>query len=228
MTQPETLPAKLWRYTFVGFSRLGEALGWDWLTYNWGVTRSFHQGAVEHAPKVVQALLDTFPEAKSVADVGCGTGVYARTLMDRGVRATACEYSPRGRRKAQAQGVVCHSFDVSIDDSGMPGGPYDLAMSLEVAEHVPASLADRFVNYLVNTSRLIVFTAAQPGQGGIGHVNEQPKEYWARKFEQRGYRLDERSSERIADRLRALEAPPYLPANVMVFRRDPPGQEASS
>ncbi|MDX2116485.1 MAG: class I SAM-dependent methyltransferase [Planctomycetota bacterium] len=215
----ETLPAKLWRYAFVSVSRVGEKLGVDWLTYNWGVTRSFHQGALENAPRVVQAITETFPAVRSVADVGCGTGVYTRRFIDKGLAAVACEYSPRGRRKAQQQGVTCHPFDVSKDDSGMPGKPYDLAMSLEVAEHVPEFLADAFVAYMCNTSDLIVFTAAYPGQGGIGHINEQPRSYWIAKYNARGFTLDEPATQNMARRLTQLGAPPYLPTNMMVFRR---------
>jgi hypothetical protein len=32
-----------------------------------------------------------------------------------------------------------------------------------------------------------MFSAAVPGQGGEHHINEQPLEYWRRKFAQRGY-----------------------------------------
>jgi SAM-dependent methyltransferase len=220
---PETLPAKLWRYTFVAAARIGERLGWNWLIYNWGVTRSFHQGAMKDAPKVVRAVTEAFPSARRIADVGCGTGVYTLRFREAGLDAVACEYSRRGRERARALGVTCHPFDVAADDSGMPGAPYDLAMSLEVAEHVPAALADNFVRYITRTSDLIVFTAAQPGQGGIGHINEQPREYWIERFRAQGFRLDDQASARLAARLLELDAPPYLPRNMMVFRREGAG-----
>lgn len=218
----ESIPAKLWRYTFVSFSRIGERLGWDWLTYNWGVTRSFHQGALVHAPKAVKAIIEMFPDVKSIADVGCGTGVYTRNFSDKGLRAVACEYSPRGRRKAQEQGVTCHPFDVSKDDSGMPGGPYDLAMSLEVAEHVPGFLADNFVNYMTGSSDLVVFTAARPGQGGLGHINEQPQGYWIERYAARGFALDAAVSAKLAERFAQLGCPDFMCQNMMVFRRRAP------
>lgn len=217
----ETLPARLWRYAFVACARVGERLGIEWMIYNPGVTRSFHQGALRDAPKVVKAVTEQFPRVKTVADVGCGTGVYSLNFNRAGLRATACEYSPRGRSYAQRQGITCHPFDVSKDDSGMPGRPYDLAMSLEVAEHIPGALADHFVRYMAGSSDLIVLTAARPGQGGIGHINEQPKGYWIEKFRARGFALDQEASGRLAARLAELEAPGYLSENMMVLRRSP-------
>ena len=67
------------------------------------------------------------------------------------------------------------------------GRRFDLVQSLEVAEHLPAHLADRFVADLVAHGDVILFSAAVPHQGGEHHVNEQPPEYWRRRFADRGY-----------------------------------------
>src|SRR5690606_11269946 len=64
---------------------------------------------------------------------------------------------------------------------------FDLAMSLEVAEHLPAAAADSFVSLLTSTADCVFFSAAIPGQGGVSHLNEQPHRYWAEKFARRGY-----------------------------------------
>jgi hypothetical protein len=32
----------------------------------------------------------------------------------------------------------------------------------------------------------LIFTAAQPGQGGVGHINCRKKEYWLNKFVAKG------------------------------------------
>ena len=65
---------------------------------------------------------------------------------------------------------------------------YDMAMSLEVAEHLPEESADGFVKGLCMSSDIVLFSAAHPGQGGDGHINEQPKEYWIEKFAQHNYK----------------------------------------
>jgi hypothetical protein len=65
---------------------------------------------------------------------------------------------------------------------------FDLAISLEVAEHLPPECADAFVRTLVGLAPVVLFSAAVPGQGGTLHLNEQWPSYWAGKFEMQGYR----------------------------------------
>jgi hypothetical protein len=64
---------------------------------------------------------------------------------------------------------------------------YDLALSLEVAEHLPASQAQAFVQTLCEAADRVVFSAAIPGQGGRHHVNERWPFYWSELFDGFGY-----------------------------------------
>jgi hypothetical protein len=64
---------------------------------------------------------------------------------------------------------------------------YDLACSLEVAEHIPQAQAANFVSLLAQAAPVVLFGAAIAGQGGPGHVNEQRQAWWAALFAQRGY-----------------------------------------
>src|SRR5690606_34222821 len=64
---------------------------------------------------------------------------------------------------------------------------YDMAISLEVAEHLPESAADTFVESLTSHASIILFSAAIPQQGGQYHVNEQWPNYWNEKFKKRGF-----------------------------------------
>lgn len=66
---------------------------------------------------------------------------------------------------------------------------FDLALSLEVAEHIEPNAANIFCDNLTKMSDVIVFSAAIPKQGGTGHVNEQWASYWVEKFQRRGYRV---------------------------------------
>jgi hypothetical protein len=67
------------------------------------------------------------------------------------------------------------------------GRPFDLAVSLEVAEHLPAAAAPAFVTWLVSAAPVVLLSAAIPGQGGVNHLNEQWPGYWAEQFGARGY-----------------------------------------
>jgi hypothetical protein len=67
------------------------------------------------------------------------------------------------------------------------GRKFDLVQSLEVAEHLPESSAETFVQTLTRHGDIILFSAAVPYQGGEHHVNEQPPEYWRKLFAARGF-----------------------------------------
>jgi len=154
-------------------SKLGERVGSDALIYNPGVFWHFHGMAKANAPPFADELLSFAPDTRSIADVGCGSGAYAAEFNRRGLHVWAGEYAATGRWLAHRQGLTPHRFDVT-DPSTHPGKTFDLAYSIEVAEHLPDALADRFVGFLVRMSGLLVVTAAVPGQGGHGHINEQP------------------------------------------------------
>jgi len=64
---------------------------------------------------------------------------------------------------------------------------FDLAISLEVAEHLPENRAGIYVDSLVELSDFVLFSAAIPWQMGIGHINEQWPEYWEALFKDRGH-----------------------------------------
>src|SRR4029077_19644174 len=64
---------------------------------------------------------------------------------------------------------------------------FDLVVSLEVAEHLPADCSSGFVDALTRLGPVVLFSAAAPYQGGAQHVNEQWPEYWAKLFSRKGY-----------------------------------------
>ncbi len=64
---------------------------------------------------------------------------------------------------------------------------FDLVICLEVAEHLKKERAEGFIDDLTRLGDCILFSAAIPGQGGEGHINEQPLSYWLHIFEEKGY-----------------------------------------
>jgi len=65
---------------------------------------------------------------------------------------------------------------------------FDLAICLEVAEHVPQSAAATLVESLTSAAPIVVFSAAIPGQGGTNHSNEQWQDFWVAEFAKQGYK----------------------------------------
>jgi hypothetical protein len=62
---------------------------------------------------------------------------------------------------------------VDLERPPAPDRRFDLAMSVEVAEHLAPATADGFVTLLTALAPVVLFSAAIPGQGGVEHVNEQ-------------------------------------------------------
>jgi len=202
-----------------GLTSVGEVLGWDWLIDNPLVYFGFARATRRNAPVLVQAIKDCLPQVHRIVDVGCGTGAFLAWFRKAGVDAIGVEFAARLRARCARKGLTVYPFDVSQNTPSPPGIPFDLALSTEVAEHIPPEFADAMVAYICQLSDLVVFTAAHPGQGGTGHVNEQPRQYWIDKFTGRAMDLDEQGTAAIAAKLQASPAFPYLRENLSVFRR---------
>jgi len=142
------------------------------------------------AREIVPLLLSAIP-ARSVCDVGCGTGTWLSEFMKHGVTdVTGLDgaYVPRSLLEIPEQNFLTVDLR-DCEVCRVVGRRVDLALSLEVAEHLPRERAADFVAELVSLAPVVAFSAAIPGQGGVGHINEQWQDYWARLFRERGYEV---------------------------------------
>jgi SAM-dependent methyltransferase len=154
----------------------------------------------------------------SVLDVGCGTGTLLVSLRARGVPGIGLEYSRAALRVCLRRGLDVRRFDLERDRLP-PLGRFDVVISTEVAEHLPASCADRYVDVLCAAADVVVFTAATPGQGGHDHVNEQPHDYWMAKFRARGFSFQEQRSLQWRAVWDARQTQSWYHRNLMLFHR---------
>lgn len=212
------------RYFFYGvgrrLSRIGERLGVQWLTYNPFHFWHFHEHAVANAPAVIDSMIDIFPTVRTVLDVGAGSGGFAAEAKRRGLDVAACENSAAGRKIARSQGLDVLTFDLTLKQPSLTRPPYDLAYCFEVAEHLPPALGESLILFLTLQAPLIVFSAAHPGQGGTGHINEQSKEHWIGRFERLGFSLDHDSTESLKENFRLRSTPArWFHTNTIVLRK---------
>jgi len=136
-------------------------------------------------PIALSVVRDLDP--KTLLDVGCGTGAILAAFAARGVEVTGLEYSEAALRYCRARSLKVYKIDLESKASVPFTSLFDIVVSMEVAEHLPGRMADRFVRLLTSYGGVVIFTAAIPGQGGNDHVNEQPHEYWVEKFAKRGF-----------------------------------------
>jgi len=191
-----------------------EAYGSEfWDFHDTGDWDGFARVVLRHAP------------ARAVVDVGCGDGklLAAVARAAPGTRVLGVDSSPTALRVARGRGVETRALDLAavsrrqVREVCRELGAFDLAVSLETVEHFPPWHSAKLLR-LVTVAPLVVFSAAQPGQGGTLHVNERPVEHWVRRFRRLGYAL---SAENEAFRagVRALDLPPWYGANVNLFVR---------
>lgn len=124
---------------------------------------------------------------RSAVDFGCGLGTWLSVLQEQGVDEIQ---GLDGAWVNEALLEIPKEAFREVDFEGETidcGRRYDLAISLEVAEHISESSAARFIGSLTAASDFVLFSAAIPLQGGRGHVNEQWPDYWAELFGQRGF-----------------------------------------
>ena len=122
-----------------------------------------------------------------MVDVGCGTGTWCAEFLEQGVR-TVLGVDGAYVDKSQLM-IPPGSF--LARDLAAPlrlDRTFDLAISMEVAEHLPPERGASFVDDLTRLAPIVLFSAAIPGQGGTSHVNEQWPSYWDGLFRKRGFR----------------------------------------
>lgn len=145
-----------------------------------------HNRTVYSARKVLPIVLDVLPEVRSAIDFGCGVGTWLSVLKENGVETISGLDGPwveQNLLEIPQEDFRQINFEETIDVDTK----YDLAMTLEVAEHLTPESAAGFVDTLIRASDFVLFSAAIPFQGGRGHFNEQWPEYWAQLFAERGY-----------------------------------------
>lgn len=199
-------------------SQVGQKFGIHILTYNYFVMRSFHDEGKKNAPLIFNPIIRHFPEAKRFMDVGSGSGVFAAELERRGGRVLALENSPHGRKLANQQGVRCVAFDLNCIPPAVVEESFDLIYCFEVAEHLPADLGDKLVDFIASFHVPVIFTAAPPGQGGTGHINEQLQQYWIDRFARFGLSYDKSLSQTLSREFDFAGASSWFGRNVCVFR----------
>lgn len=141
-------------------------------------------GSLSSAKAVVPVIVDQVAP-HSVVDVGCGLGTWLTVFRELGVSDVLGldgDYVPQDMRMIPPEQFK--SVDLSKPVS--LARAFDLAISIEVGEHLPESAAETFVESLTRMAPVVVFAAAVPLQGGTNHVNEQWPAYWARLFGKHG------------------------------------------
>ena len=155
--------------------------------YDESFFEEMNDDVLRSAKTVVPAVLKMV-QPKSIIDVGCGLGTWLSVFHAHGVDTIlGIDGDYINRAKLLIPSTCFTPIDLTKPFAIQQR--FDLAVSLEVAEHLPVACASQFVESLCRVAPAILFSAAVPGQGGTHHVNEQWPEYWRQLFASQGFRM---------------------------------------
>ena len=141
-----------------------------------------------HSARIFLSYVFQIWSPRSVIDYGCGLGTWLKACKELGVqRLVGLDGNWVKPEMLLDQSIEFRTTNLQLD---VPlEERYDLAMSLEAAEHLPTEAGERFVRSIIRASDAVIFSAAFYGQPGTDHINTRPHSYWANMFLANGYKL---------------------------------------
>lgn len=179
--------------------------------YNWGL---MVQEESPMALRLAEWLNEFAHDEMTLCDLGSGPGHFAEAIESRTpiqVDAYDIEF--------QSKDVL--PLDLTKDSVSNCGLPYDIALCLEVAAHIEERFARDVVMNVCNSihpkTGMVIWSAARAGQGGVGHVNCKPPEYWLRLFHEEDMRLCVKETANLIEFMKRGPHMGWFVRNVMVL-----------
>ncbi|MDR1455123.1 MAG: class I SAM-dependent methyltransferase [Tannerella sp.] len=171
---------------------------------------------IESVNIVLSEAMKVLPEIRSAIDFGCGVGTWLAGLQSCGVKEIRGLDGAWVKKELLVIPEECFT-ETDFDGEIQLDRKYDLAVSIEVAEHIWAKSAKNFIRTLTSASDMVLFSAAIPFQGGDNHVNEQWPAYWNSLFNENGFIAVDCLRRRLWNRMDVLE---FHRQNIMLFVRE--------
>lgn len=153
----------------------------------------------------------------SVVDIGCGSGIFLWDFMSDGKEVLGIDFEENAR-KMLGEDFIQGDLSESITFQKK----YDLALSIEVVEHIDKQFEKTVIENIAKSSDLFLFSGAKPGQVGENHINCGTKAHWLNLFSHHGvYFWGEKTGELLSfmKRESEFEKCPWLIENLMILRR---------
>jgi hypothetical protein len=134
---------------------------------------------------LVWAHLAEHFQFNSVVDVGAGVGAWSRAAleMDKAVTSIDGEWVAGIPGKFERLNYIFQDLNNQVASAS----PHDVAVCVEVAEHLLPERSPGFVADLCKLAPVVIFGAALPRQGGAGHINCRPHSFWIKTFAEKNY-----------------------------------------
>lgn len=152
--------------------------------------------AFDHDWHLQNLFLDVAPfrflvehlEARSILDLGCGSGLYPRLYLQLGV----ADVVGVDGLATQATFLTAENYiEADLQKPLALRRKFDLVVCLEVVEHLaPDTTSIAFDTITDHASDTILFSMAEPGQPGNGHINCMKISSSLQLFAERGWHPD--------------------------------------
>ena len=165
---------------------------------------------------VANIALEAF-QPKSVIDIGAGDGIWSATIARLGSPEliTAVDLPGSTFRVLKNLSADVEYVTLNFENEMLPNRSiYDLAICVEVIEHISSNRALLLLDWISENCRTIIFSGATPGQGGTHHINEQSQSYWLSVMMLRGFIPIDNIRPRLSDDKRV---PKYYQNNIFFF-----------
>lgn len=143
------------------------------------------QMSISSASEIIPLVLEIVKPI-SVIDLGCGIGTWLSVWENFGITdviGVDGEYVNKNKLLINEEKFIT----VDLKNGYKSNKIFDLVTCLEVAEHIDANSAEVLINSLCNLGKVILFSAAIPGQEGTQHINEQYPDYWVKIFKKNNF-----------------------------------------
>jgi SAM-dependent methyltransferase len=160
-----------------------------WNKMNISYTNELHEkykARTITSAQVVLPIVFNKVRPKSVVDIGCGHGIWLSICQQLG----ATDVLGVDGAYIDPERLLIPRDCFQPMDLNRPERivrRFDLAMSVEVGEHLRPESTDAFLALLTSLSDQILFSAAIPGQPGDAHINAHWPAFWIEEFGKRGF-----------------------------------------
>lgn len=156
---------------------------------------SFYDSVDERALRTGSRVFEILRDVKSgssgrISDFGCGTGAFLSAARESELFDNFVGYDLESSIQYVETRMPWAELRVmDLCDSNFIPDNSEWAICTEVLEHLPLSCALQVFDKILGACNAVIFSAAQPGQGGTHHINEQPLTFWLEKAQAKGFRV---------------------------------------
>lgn len=149
---------------------------------------------------IAKAIIEVY-KPKSIIEFGCGKGDLTKSLARHGIEIIAIDgYSNPDFSKFPQITFSSLNLNDELEVTtflSKLNSKFDIAISLEVAEHLNPVISSSLINWMTSLTDIVIFSAAVLEQGGDGHINCRPREFWYKEFQNNGFMISDKIREKL-------------------------------